>query len=155
MNKFFIDLYGCSKNQVDAEIIVSKLTEDNYTLVEDAEDADFIIINSCGFIESAKKEALDAVYNYRILYKNKKIILAGCLAQRYYPDLVNQLTEADGIFGNGDILLISEFVKSLESKSKLKAKSKSANSTVVNSKSSNLATNSKLSSENSSTDFDT
>lgn len=121
MTKFYIDQHGCAKNQVDGEILISKLIDDGFEYVENSDDADVIIINSCGFIESAKKESLDAVYNTRAAYPKKKIILTGCLAERYAKLFKESLPEADGIFGNGDLLTISEFVKSVtSSKSKKK-----------------------------------
>ena len=121
MTKFYIDQHGCAKNQVDGEILISKLIDDGFEYVENSDDADVIIINSCGFIESAKKESLDAVYNTRAAYPKKKIILTGCLAERYAKLFKESLPEADGIFGNGDLLTISEFVKSVTgSKSKKK-----------------------------------
>lgn len=113
MIKFFIDQHGCAKNQVDGEIIVSKLTDDGFERTDTADSADIIIINSCGFIESAKKESLDALYGARSLYPEKKIILAGCLAERYSAVFEENLPEADGIFGNGDVLKISDFVNEL------------------------------------------
>lgn len=121
MTKFYIDQHGCAKNQVDGEILISKLIDDGFEYVENSDDADVIIINSCGFIESAKKESLDAVYNTRAAYPKKKIILTGCLAERYAKLFKESLPEADGIFGNGDLLTISEFVKSVTS-SKAKKK---------------------------------
>lgn len=121
MTKFYIDQHGCAKNQVDGEILISKLIDDGFEYVDNSDDADVIIINSCGFIESAKKESLDAVYNTRAAYPKKKIILTGCLAERYAKLFKESLPEADGIFGNGDLLTISEFVKSVtSSKSKKK-----------------------------------
>lgn len=121
MTKFYIDQHGCAKNQVDGEILISKLIDDGFEYVENSDDADVIIINSCGFIESAKKESLDAVYNTRAAYPKKKIVLTGCLAERYAKLFKESLPEADGIFGNGDLLTISEFVKSVTgSKSKKK-----------------------------------
>ena len=119
MNKFFIDQHGCAKNQVDGEIIASKLMDDGFEFCDNAGDADFIIVNSCGFIESAKKESLDAVCSLKVQYPKKKIILAGCLAERYADFLKENLKEADGIFGNGDLLLISEFIKNLSRKNKV------------------------------------
>lgn len=121
MTKFYIDQHGCVKNQVDGEILISKLIDDGFEYVENSDDADVIIINSCGFIESAKKESLDAVYNTRAAYPKKKIVLTGCLAERYAKLFKESLPEADGIFGNGDLLTISEFVKLVTgSKSKKK-----------------------------------
>lgn len=109
--KFFLDEHGCAKNQVDGEIIISNLIRAGYERAERIEDADFIVINSCGFIESAKKESLDALVGARKNFPAKKIIFAGCLAQRYSEVFKTELPEADGIFGNGDLSLISDLAK--------------------------------------------
>ena len=114
MIKFFIDQHGCAKNQVDGEIIASKLIDDGFEMVDSFDAADFIIINTCGFIESAKKESLDAVYNIRASYPKKKIVLAGCLAERYADVFKENLEEVNGIFGNGDLLLISDLLNSIK-----------------------------------------
>lgn len=111
--KFFLDEHGCAKNQVDGEIIISNLIRAGYERAESVEDADFIIINSCGFIESAKKESLDALVGARRMFPKKKIIFAGCLAQRYSEIFKTELPEADGIFGNGDLDQIAGFVKKI------------------------------------------
>ena len=63
-----MDLHGCAKNQVDGELIISRLNNLGLTQVFDAADSDLIIINSCGFIESAKKESLDALFSARKAY---------------------------------------------------------------------------------------
>ena len=108
MTKFYIDQHGCAKNQVDGEILISKLIDDGYEFADNSDAADVIIINSCGFIESAKKESLDALYNTRAAYPKKKIILAGCLAERYAKLFKDNLPEADGVFGYGDLLTYRE-----------------------------------------------
>jgi ribosomal protein S12 methylthiotransferase len=100
---YFIDPFGCVKNQVDAETIMGSLNLAGWTSAEDAEDADIIIINSCGFIESAKQESINAVLGWKKKYPDKKILLAGCLAQRYAKELAESLPEADGLFGNTDL----------------------------------------------------
>jgi ribosomal protein S12 methylthiotransferase len=100
---FYLDPLGCAKNQVDAENIMALLGGSGWTAAEDPEGADLIIINSCGFIESAKRESINAVLAWRKRYPGKKILLAGCLAQRYGAELAESLPEADGIFGNGDL----------------------------------------------------
>ena len=87
MAKFFIDQHGCAKNQTDGELITGFLTQSGFEYTDQAQNADFIIINSCGFIESAKKESINAVYSIKQMYPKAKIILAGCLAQRYEEDL--------------------------------------------------------------------
>lgn len=115
---FFLDQHGCAKNQVDGELIISRLEALGYVRVESADDADLIIVNSCGFIESAKKESLDSLLDARSTYPEKKIILAGCLAERYAEVFEKDLPEADGIVGNGDLSLLDKAVKDVFSKSK-------------------------------------
>jgi ribosomal protein S12 methylthiotransferase len=103
--RYYLDPYGCVKNQVDAETRMAVLGRAGWAQAEDSSGADLIIINSCGFIESAKQESINAVLEYRRAYPRKKILLAGCLAQRYAPELAESLTEADGFFGNADLSL--------------------------------------------------
>jgi len=95
-----------------------------------AEDADIIIVNSCGFIESAKQESINAVIEWRKFYPNKKILLAGCLAQRYAKELAGSLTEADGFFGIENIADITNVVSKITGG----AQDKSANSAAVESR---------------------
>lgn len=114
LKHFFLDQHGCAKNQVDGELIISLLEKRGLVQTFDAADADFIIINSCGFIKSAKKESLDAVISARASYPNAKIILAGCLAERYAETFKDALPEADAVFGNGDISKIDSVVSRLE-----------------------------------------
>lgn len=113
LTKFFLDQRGCAKNQVDGEVIISNLIKEGWEQAETADEADLIIINSCGFIESAKKESLDALLGARKKYADKKIILAGCLAQRYAKIFKDELPEADGIFGNGDLSRVAAFAKKI------------------------------------------
>ena len=115
---FFLDQHGCAKNQVDGEIIITRLVNLGLVQVSNADDADLIIVNSCGFIESAKKESLDSLLNARSAYPEKKIILAGCLAERYAQVFKEDLPEADGIVGNGDLSLLDKAVKEVFSKAK-------------------------------------
>jgi ribosomal protein S12 methylthiotransferase len=79
---YYIDPFGCVKNQVDAETMMAVLNGAGWQAAEDSADADLIIINSCGFIDSAKQESINAVLSYRKAYPGKKILLAGCLSQR-------------------------------------------------------------------------
>lgn len=110
---FFLDQHGCAKNQVDGELIISRLSALGMIRTDDASKADLIIINSCGFIESAKKESIDALMDARDAYPHAKILLAGCLAERYADVFKTELPEADGIFGNGDLTQIDGTVSSL------------------------------------------
>ena len=110
---FFIDQHGCAKNQTDGELITGFLIDAGYDQTFDAEKADLIIINSCGFIESAKKESIDAIYNVKSAYPNAKIILAGCLAERYSELMYDSIPELDGIIGNGDLSQIVQVVNNV------------------------------------------
>jgi len=107
---YYLDPYGCVKNQVDAENMMAILDETGWAAVEKAENADLIIVNSCGFIESAKKESINAVLGWRKLYPEKKILLTGCLAQRYAKELSVSLPEVDGFFGTDNPGGIAEAV---------------------------------------------
>lgn len=91
---------GCPKNQVDAEIMLATLENAGFELVGDEGEADIIIVNTCGFIESAKQESIDTILDLATLKENgnlKKIIVTGCLAQRYSEQLAEEIPEADGI----------------------------------------------------------
>ncbi len=110
---FYLDQHGCAKNQVDGELLISRLEKDGWILCEEPSDARLIVINSCGFIESAKKESLDSLLQARASYPGAKIVLAGCLSERYADVFASDLAEADALFGNGDLNRISDVVQSL------------------------------------------
>ena len=118
MATFYIDQHGCAKNQTDGELLCSFLQKAGHNFLTTPEKADFIIVNSCGFIESAKKESINAVYNIKAAYPKAKIILAGCLAQRYAQQLNESMPELDGIFGNGDLSKIAEYIASVKKNKK-------------------------------------
>ena len=105
--QYFIDPFGCAKNQVDAENLMAILDSSGW-ISSGHEEADLIIVNSCGFIESAKQESINAVIAWRKHYPKKKIMLAGCLSQRYKKELEQDLPEADILFGISDISKIAE-----------------------------------------------
>jgi len=111
LTSFFIDQHGCAKNQTDGEIMAAFLEKEGFSQTFNADNADFIIINSCGFIQSAKKESIDAIYNVKNAYPEAKIVLTGCLAERYANDLYESMPELNGIFGNGDLSKIAAFMK--------------------------------------------
>jgi ribosomal protein S12 methylthiotransferase len=111
--RFYLDQHGCAKNQVDAEEIIVRLEDAGHVEVPSAEDADLVIVNSCGFIESAKKESIDAVIGWKEAWPAKKVLLAGCLAQRYATELAADLPEADGIVGNADLAAVALAVEEL------------------------------------------
>jgi ribosomal protein S12 methylthiotransferase len=100
--RYFLDSFGCAKNQVDGEIMMAALNDAGWT-AGGADDADLIIVNSCAFIREAKQESINAVLLWKKQYPGKKVLLAGCLAQRYGAELSDSLPEADGMFGNSDL----------------------------------------------------
>lgn len=100
---FFLDQHGCAKNQVDGELIIGILTGLGWSKTHEPEHADLIIVNSCGFIEPAKRESIEAVVTARTAYPKAKILLAGCLAERYGEVFQTDFEEADAFFGNGDL----------------------------------------------------
>lgn len=104
--KYYIDPFGCAKNQVDAETMMAFLEGAGW-ISATADEADVVIVNSCGFVESAKRESINAVLEWRKAYPNKRIVLAGCLSQRYAEELREALPEADALFGNEDLSRIS------------------------------------------------
>jgi ribosomal protein S12 methylthiotransferase len=101
--RYFLDPFGCVKNQVDAETMMAHLNGAGWVSSDDPGGADLIIVNSCGFIESAKRESINAVLAWRKRYPEKKILLAGCLPRRYEKELAESLSEADILFGGADL----------------------------------------------------
>lgn len=93
---------GCAKNQVDAEIMLGLLKEAGFNIVDDKSKADVIIVNTCGFIESAKAEAIEALLeaaSYKSSHRCRAVIAAGCLTQRYANNIIEQLPEVDSVLG--------------------------------------------------------
>ena len=92
---------GCTKNLVDSEIMLGKLKD--YTITDDASTADVIIVNTCGFIDSAKQESLNTIFNLHDERKKESVlVMAGCLSQRYQGELQKELPEIDVFTGVGD-----------------------------------------------------
>ena len=92
----FVSL-GCSKNLIDTEIAIGKFKNNNYKIVNNPSEAEIIVINTCGFIDSAKEEAINTILEMAE-YKKQKcryLIVMGCLVQRYYEDLIKELPEVD------------------------------------------------------------
>ena len=109
----FVSL-GCSKNQVDTEVMLGLLDKAGYEITSEEIEADVIIINTCAFIESAKKEAIDNILDIAWLKEHrklKKIIVTGCLAERYREQILQQLPEVDAVVGVGSINNICDVVE--------------------------------------------
>ncbi|MDH4164172.1 MAG: 30S ribosomal protein S12 methylthiotransferase RimO [Nitrospirota bacterium] len=102
---------GCPKNQVDAEQMLGVLASQGFEITPDQAEAEVIVVNTCGFIESAKEESIEAILDAAKMKKQGKcraLIVAGCLAQRYKDDLAKELPEADAIIGTAEIPKIAE-----------------------------------------------
>ncbi|MCH5209910.1 MAG: 30S ribosomal protein S12 methylthiotransferase RimO [Oscillospiraceae bacterium] len=104
---------GCAKNQTDAEIMLGILASDGFNITYDASEADVIIVNTCGFIEQAKQESIDAILEMA-QYKEdrcKLLIATGCLAERYSDEILKELPEVDAVLGTGDYDKIAEVIR--------------------------------------------
>ena len=111
----FISL-GCSKNLCDTEVMLHHLVTAGYELTPDETAADVIIINTCAFIESAKKESIDNILDTAWLKENralKGIVVTGCMAERYREELLSELPEIDALVGVGSLDAIVDAVKSI------------------------------------------
>lgn len=109
----FISL-GCPKNLVDSEIMAGTLMKDGYQVVGDENEADTVIVNTCGFIEDSKTESIQRILEMAELKKSgqlKKLVVAGCLTQRYKDELVEGLPEADLFVGSGEFQNISSILR--------------------------------------------
>lgn len=95
---------GCPKNQVDGEALLARLKKAGYEIVNNIEDSDVMIVNTCGFIEQAKKEAIDTILEVAE-YKNagliSAIVVTGCLAERYQDEIIKEMPEVDAVLGIG------------------------------------------------------
>ena len=95
---------GCAKNLVDAEIILGGAVKEGFEITSDADEADILVVNTCGFIDSAKQESIDAILEsdrMRSLRSRpgQKIVVSGCLSQRFSSDLAQELPEIDAFIG--------------------------------------------------------
>ena len=93
---------GCTRNDVDSEELAGRLSAEGWTLVDDAAQADVAVVNTCGFIEQAKKDSIDAILEANDLRdhgRTQKVVAVGCLAERYGKELADELPEADAVLG--------------------------------------------------------
>ena len=101
----FVSL-GCPKNLVDSEVMMGTLAEAGYEITNSAADAETVVVNTCGFIESAKQESIDAILEATALKaegKAKRVIVAGCLVERYRDDLMKELPDVDAFIGTSQV----------------------------------------------------
>src|SRR2546428_12667188 len=106
MNKVGFISLGCPKNLVDSEVMMGQLKQNGYQITANAEDADTVVVNTCGFIDSAKKESIEAILEAARLKtegKAKRLVVAGCLVERYRDELQAGMPEADAFIGPSQI----------------------------------------------------
>lgn len=107
---------GCAKNLVDSEHMLARLAEAGMTLVDSVEEADVAVINTCGFIEAAKQEAIQAILETAALKQSgqlRALVVTGCLAQRYAEEIAAELPEIDAVLGTGSYTDIVEAVRAV------------------------------------------
>ena len=106
----FVSL-GCPKNLVDSEVMMGQLVAAGYEITNRAEEADTVVVNTCGFIESAKKESVDAILEATRLKdegRTRRVVVAGCLVERYRDDLMKELPDVDAFIGTNEVTRILE-----------------------------------------------
>ena len=109
--KVYIQTLGCEKNTVDSENAAALLTEAGCVIVSDPKDADIFIVNTCGFIGDAKKQSIETIFDLsRMKGKTKKLIVTGCLSQRYANELSESMPEVDHFLGVNDYFRLPEIV---------------------------------------------
>ena len=122
MSKIAMIGLGCPKNQVDAEMMLSALIEAGFEITGDTEEADLVIINTCGFINDAKEEAIDNILGACELKKDgiiKGVVVTGCLSERYREEIMKEIPEVDACVGIGANCKIAEICKSVLSGNKV------------------------------------
>lgn len=118
MKKVFIDTYGCAKNEYDSQALAASLEERGCVIVYDTREADILIINTCGFIEDAKRESIEGILSLtgQTDGGRKKLIVTGCLSERYHKELADEMPEVDMFFGVNDYDAIPDMILSEDNK---------------------------------------
>ena len=107
---------GCARNEVDSEELAGRLEAGGFRLVDDAEEADTVVVNTCGFVEAAKKDSVDTLLQAADLKETgraRAVVAVGCLAERYGKDLASELPEADAVLGFDDYPDIADRLRSI------------------------------------------
>ena len=127
---------GCNKNEVDSEMILGYMKNRNYEITTDLEEAEIIIVNTCGFIKSAKEEAINTILDaadYKVEGNCKHLIVTGCLAKRYKQDIIKEFPEVDLVIGVDEYpnfdTIFSEYIKSKKENKGLEFKDRIISST--------------------------
>src|SRR3989442_9436319 len=104
---------GCPKNLVDGEVMLGYVQQAGHEITADAKDADVIVVNTCAFIDNAKQESIDAILEMaRHKRAGKRLVVTGCLAERYREELRKEIPEIDAVLGTGEITGIVDAIES-------------------------------------------
>jgi len=112
--KVKITSLGCAKNLVDAEVMAGLLRDSGYTITTAGDEADVLVINTCGFIDAAKEESINAILaatEQKNTGRSRVLVVTGCLAQRYKDDILAEIPEIDGLIGTGEIPRIASVIR--------------------------------------------
>ena len=106
MSKIYIDTLGCAKNEYDSQVLMKLLVEQGFEVVSDPINSDIMIVNTCGFIDDAKTESIERIFELAEIKGDRKLVITGCLSQRFHDELVKEMPEVDFFFGvnNYDII---------------------------------------------------
>lgn len=131
--KIYLETLGCSKNQVDSEVMLGILSKHNYEFTNNEYDADIIIVNTCGFIESAKQESIETILELSQLKekgKCKALIVTGCLSQRYSKELFDELPEVNAFIGTNNFNEIAIVIENIFENKKRFISTKNINDSI-------------------------
>lgn len=110
MKKIYIDTLGCAKNEYDSQVLSAALVEKGFEICKEPENADVLIVNTCGFIDDAKRESIERIFELADIKEERHLIVTGCLSERYHEELVKEMPEVDIFFGVNDYDRIPEII---------------------------------------------
>ena len=117
--KIYIDTLGCAKNEYDSQMLAASLTDRGCIICDDPQEADVMIVNTCGFIEDAKKESIERIFELAgERGEHKRLIVTGCLTERYHEELAKEMPEVDMLFGVNDYDSLPDAIMAADAGSK-------------------------------------
>ena len=115
--KIYMETMGCPKNFYDTQTAKGILSENGFDITEEIEEADIMVINTCGFINDAKKESIERIFELAQYKENgRKLIVSGCLSERYHRDLMEEMPEADAFIGVNEYQQLPEIITEISKK---------------------------------------
>ncbi len=115
--KIYMETMGCPKNFYDTQTAKGILTEKGFDITDNIEDSDIMIINTCGFINDAKKESIERIFELaEYKEQGRKLIVSGCLSERYHNDLMDEMPEADAFIGVNEYERLPQIIEQMSEK---------------------------------------